>query len=85
MNVTIISARQCGKTASQTILLNKMTNRKKYSLTRDNDCHWYLIPVENQDDWEAWLDIDSDDEASWNVPDFAEAVDGPHSVEFYLD
>ena len=52
----------------------------RYFLDCDNDCHHYVIPVDRQEEWEAWLDLDSDDEASWNVPLFAVAVGGSPSL-----
>jgi hypothetical protein len=60
-------------------MLKTMTNRQKYILTTDNDCHWYLIPTEKYDQWNTWLESE-DEETCWNVPSFAKAVDGPHSI-----
>jgi len=62
-----------------------MTNRQTYNLVRDNDCHWYLIPADKKQEWNDWCDLDSDDEASWNTPDFAVAIDSPSEIPFYLD
>lgn len=42
----------------------------RWFLDTDNDSHWYLVPVERKAEWNAWLDIDSDDEASWTAPDY---------------
>ena len=54
----------------------------KYKLTQDNDCHWYIIPTDKQEEWDEWLEIDSDDEKSWNVPTFASGIDSPEEIEF---
>jgi hypothetical protein len=62
-----------------------MTNRQKYFLVQDNSCHWYVIPEDKKDEWDTFCDLPEDDEASWEVPEFARDVDGPHSVAFYLD
>lgn len=51
-----------------------MTDR--YILSQDNDSHWFVVPVARQQEWDAWLEIDSDDERAWEVPDFAKAVGG---------
>lgn len=56
---------------------------ERYFLSVDNDCHWYVIPESRRKEWDAWRDIDEDDEASWNVPDWALAVGGsPTLVTF---
>jgi hypothetical protein len=57
---------------------------KKYFLDQDNDGHWYMIDADHEDKWNDWLELDSDDEASWNVPEFAEGIDSPRGIKFYL-
>ncbi len=47
-----------------------------FRLACDNDSHWFVIPVEKSAEWEAWTDLDPDDAASWEAPDFAIALDG---------
>lgn len=57
--------------------------RSPYIITSDNDGHHYVIPKACEDKWSKWLDIPSDDERSWDVPDYAEAVGGsPTLVSF---
>lgn len=53
---------------------------ERFYLSRDNDSHWYVIPVAKQQEWDAWLDIPSDDERAWNAPDFARPVGGALSL-----
>lgn len=54
-----------------------------YRLACDNDSHWFIIPVDREDEWERWLDIPSDDERSWEPPAFAQPVGGsPTLVRF---
>lgn len=54
-----------------------------YILTQDNDCHWYVIPYEKEEEWGDFLELDPDDEDSWDVPDWAEQVGGsPSLVKF---
>lgn len=40
-----------------------MTNRKKYCLIQDNDCHWYILPWENQEAAEKYFE---DNYKYWN-------------------
>ena len=49
----------------------------RFFLSTDNDSHWYVIPVECREDWEAFCDLDPDSEAAWTSPDWAVAVGGP--------
>ena len=53
-------------------------------LDRDNDGHWYVVQESKRQEWEKWLQIPSDDQASWDAPDFAKPVGGaPNTVSFY--
>ncbi|MEM9745041.1 MAG: hypothetical protein AAF918_20375 [Pseudomonadota bacterium] len=54
-----------------------------FMMVQDNSCHWYLIPAEYLEAWDDFLDIPEDDERSWNVPDWAREIDGPHLTVFY--
>lgn len=55
-----------------------------YYLSQDNDTHWYVIPVEYEDEWRDFLDLDSDDPSSWDTPEWAEAIGGsPSNVIFH--
>lgn len=55
----------------------------RYFLSRDNSCHWYIIPEEYRTAWTAFLNLDEDDEQSWDIPTFATAVGGsPELVTF---
>ena len=53
---------------------------EKFFMATDNDSHWYVIPVAKADAWQAWLDLDDEDEEAWDTPDFALAVYGPPSA-----
>ncbi len=56
---------------------------QRYFLNTDNDTHWYIIPADKREEWENWCDLPEDDENSWNVPEWAEALGGgPNQVEF---
>lgn len=59
-----------------------MTGRR-FCLVQDNSSHWYLIPTSRRAAWEAHCDLDEDDEAGWEHPEWAERVDGgPEGVHF---
>lgn len=61
-----------------------MSDRDRYFLAQDNDSHWYVVPVKREEDWGKWLSLDSEDERSWEVPDFARGVGGsPRLVTFF--
>lgn len=52
-------------------------------LDRDNDGHWYVVQNDFREDWDAWLQLDDDDEAAWDEPDYAYRLGGsPHTVTF---
>ena len=52
----------------------------EYAIVQDNDFHRYVIPNEKYDQWSEFLEIPSDDEASWDVPEWAEHIDGGRVV-----
>lgn len=52
----------------------------RYFLSQDNDSHWFVIPVARQQEWDAWREIDSDDERAWTPPSFARAIGGSPSL-----
>lgn len=52
----------------------------RYFLDRDDDGHWYVIPVHHMDDWNAWRNLGSDDKRSWDVPSYAREVGGSHTL-----
>lgn len=59
-----------------------MSENGRYFLSQDDDCHWYLVPVDHVIAWKAWCEIPGYDERSWDVPIFATAIDGPHRLTF---
>lgn len=57
----------------------------EYILTQDNDCHWHVIPLERENHFNKWLELDSGNEESWNVPGYAVRVGGcPSLVKFQM-
>jgi hypothetical protein len=58
-----------------------MTGR--FFLSQDNSCHWYLVPAQCRDEWNAWADLPEDDEAGWEPPAFARRLNGsPRMITF---
>lgn len=54
-----------------------------FFIDSDSDSHWYVIPVEYEQEWSDWCDIDTDDERSWSPPEFATPIGGsPNRVRF---
>jgi len=52
-----------------------------YILIQDNDCHWYVIPVDKKNEWFKWEE--SDDYELGVIPDWAKEVNGsPTLVKF---
>lgn len=49
-----------------------------FFLDQDNDCHWYIVPVQYRDEWADWLNGAAED----HPPVYATPVDGPHKVVF---
>ena len=47
--------------------------------------NWYVVPVDKSEEWEEWLSLDSDDQRSWVVPDYAQAVGGSPSMVSFSD
>jgi hypothetical protein len=55
----------------------------EYILVQDNCSHWYVIPDDKLRAWFQWTELDSEDEASWDVPYYAKEVGGcPALVKF---
>lgn len=59
--------------------------KEKFTLTQDNDSHWYLIPAKKKSLWEKFLNASADPEDCNppDAPDFAIVIGGAYSrVEF---
>jgi hypothetical protein len=54
-----------------------------FFMSRDSSSHWYIVPAAKRAEWDAWCDMDEDDERAWVVPEYAERLNGsPELVEF---
>lgn len=53
----------------------------RYLLTQDDDCHWYVIPADKQDEFDDF--IYGDDHNEW--PDWAHRVGGAPSMVTFTD
>jgi hypothetical protein len=49
---------------------------RRYFVGIDSSSHRYLVPVERAKDWRAWTEMPDDDEDAWDVPEYAERLDG---------
>ena len=58
---------------------------ERYFLAQDNDSHWYVVPASRKDEWYTWLDLDPDDEAAWNEPEFVKRINGAPSLVNFTD
>jgi hypothetical protein len=57
----------------------------RYFLSRDNSSHWYLVPADKRAEWNAWCDLDEDDERSWDTPEWARRLSGSPSRITFTD
>jgi hypothetical protein len=55
---------------------------KRFFLSQDRSCHWYIIDASKRAEWDVWNEIDEDDPAGWNVPKFAREIDRPEGITF---
>jgi hypothetical protein len=53
-----------------------VVKHQHYTVASDNSGHEYIIPVEHLDEWNAWAELDEDDERSWDAPEWAERLAG---------
>lgn len=58
---------------------------ERFFLSTDGDGHWFIVPVAKRDEWYEWANIDSDDERSWESPEFAQPVGGSPSMVSFTD
>ena len=55
----------------------------KYFIDRDGDGHWFLIPADKRWKRNQFLNLDPQDEAAWEVPEWAKYLNsGPASIIF---
>jgi hypothetical protein len=55
----------------------------RFFLSRDDSGHWYLVQADHRTEWNAWCELDEDDEAAWDTPAFARRLGGsPGRITF---
>lgn len=64
---------------------SKRKTRMRYFLDTDCSGHWYIVPVTNKRQWDNWTNIDEEDERSWKVPKYVQAVGGHPSIITFTD
>lgn len=68
--------------------VKRVTSKKPYLLTQDDDCHWYLIPLDVEAefrDWCKWIEgwINGTD-STYEGLDFNDfRINGPHTLKIY--
>jgi hypothetical protein len=56
---------------------------ERFFIDSDDDGHWYVVPLAQRAAWEKWCALPSTDEEAWEVPGFAERLDGgPNGITF---
>lgn len=60
-------------------------SEERFYFSRDNSCHWYLVPVERREEFERWASLDEDDEAGWDPPEWARRLNGALSRVTFTD
>lgn len=58
---------------------------KRYFFDQDNSSHWYLVDADKRKDWDAWNELDEDDEEGWEEPDYATRINGGASNYTFAD
>lgn len=53
-----------------------MSEQQRWTLVKDNSCHRYYIPFDKIKEWYEWTEMDEDNPASWEEPEYAHSVDG---------
>lgn len=48
----------------------------RYFVGHDNSGHEYLVPVSDAAAWRVWSELPDDDERGWDVPAYAQRLDG---------
>ena len=52
-----------------------MSSDPRFFFDQDGCCLWRLIPEARRQEWNAWLELDGDDPASWEAPAYARLLD----------
>ena len=69
--------------------VKRVTSKKPYLLTRDDDGHWYLLPYDLRKDFEAWVTYEGAYSCGivrepWIGTDYNEyRINGPHTLKIY--
>ena len=59
------------------------SEQARYFLDQDQSSHWYIVPLDRQEEWREWCNLDEDDEAAWDEPDYVQRIGGsPALVTF---
>jgi ferric-dicitrate binding protein FerR (iron transport regulator) len=48
----------------------------RYFFAQDNSSHWYLVDADRREEWQRWCELDDEHPASWDVPEYAQRLEG---------
>ena len=65
--------------------LGRVPGSTRFFMDTDGDSHWYVIPEDKRAEWDAFCAIPSDDERSWDVPEWATRVGGSPTLVTFTD
>lgn len=65
-------------------LLQAQAELPRVYFVTDESSHNYTIPADKIEEWERFTELDEDDPASWDVPDFASRCSDPTWYEVVL-
>lgn len=63
-------------------LVERIEALDEFIAVKDNDGHRYQIPRSKKHEWDEFMEIPEDDERSWDVPEWAERIDGMPVTSF---
>lgn len=55
---------------------------ERFFLGQDCSGHWYIVPLKRAREFNAWSELDENDEDAWDVPSYARRIGGPGSITF---
>ena len=60
----------------QAVMIGVRDSVRQYYLSSDQSGHNYIVPVTRKKEFEAWSNLDEDDEDAWEAPDYAFKIEG---------
>lgn len=54
----------------------------RYCIMNDGDGHYYIVPSVRKAMFQTWLDLVSNAQVAYQLPEYAKPIDGPHVLTF---